>query len=67
MREAVEKRLAELRAEYENGTKQLADLEQRSRDLREVLLRISGGIQVLSELEAGAEEGPVEPAAEPVS
>ena len=49
MREQLEQRLEELRAEFEAGQQQLADLEARAASLRETLLRISGAIQVLEE------------------
>jgi hypothetical protein len=54
MREESERRLAELKAEFEAGQQMLADLETRQADLRETLLRISGAIQVLEELLAQA-------------
>ncbi|HOW13761.1 PASTA domain-containing protein [Methanosarcina sp.] len=53
----LEKRLIELRAEYENGQKflkdielKLAELENRKKILGETLLRISGAIELLEEL-----------------
>ena len=49
MKERLEKKLVELRAEFENGQKMLADLESRQTYLRNTLLRISGAIQVLEE------------------
>jgi chromosome segregation ATPase len=49
MREQLEQRLKELRAEYESGQKMLADLESREANMRTVLQRISGAIQVLEE------------------
>jgi predicted nuclease with TOPRIM domain len=50
MRDQVEERLGELRAEYEAGQKMLADVEAKQADLQQTLLRISGAIQVLDEL-----------------
>lgn len=47
-------RLAELRREYATGEARLRDLTRQEVVLRETLLRISGAIQVLEELEAGA-------------
>lgn len=47
-------RLAELREEERKGREALAELERRSRELRDQLLRISGAIQVLEELEQEA-------------
>jgi predicted nuclease with TOPRIM domain len=49
MRTQLEARLQQLKAEYEAGKKQLADLEASEANLRETLLRISGAIQVLEE------------------
>lgn len=53
----LEKRLTELRAEYENGQKilkdielKLAELENRKKILGETLLRISGAIDLLEEV-----------------
>ena len=54
MREQVTKRLAELRAEFESGQARLREVERQVAYLRETLLRISGAIQVLEELEARA-------------
>ncbi|MBI5957614.1 MAG: hypothetical protein HY866_02695 [Chloroflexi bacterium] len=49
MREQLQKRLEELRAELETGQKMLNDLETKRENLRQALLRISGAIQVLEE------------------
>ena len=49
MREQLEKRLNELKAEFQMGQKTLAELDTRQANLRETLLRISGAIQVLEE------------------
>jgi chromosome segregation ATPase len=49
MREQLGQRLSELKAEFEQGQKMLADLESRQESLRHSLLRISGAIQVLEE------------------
>jgi len=49
MKEQLEERLNELKAEFESGQKMLAELEARQTTLRESLLRISGAIQVLEE------------------
>jgi hypothetical protein len=57
MREQLEQRLVELRAEYESGKKilkdielKLAELENRKRNLNETLIRISGAVELLEEL-----------------
>jgi hypothetical protein len=50
----LQARLAELRREYATGEARLRDLTRQEVVLRETLLRISGAIQVLEELEAGA-------------
>ncbi len=49
MIEKLEKRLDELKAEFESGQKAMADLEQKQANLRDTLLRISGAIQILEE------------------
>ncbi len=49
MREQLEQRLKELKAEFESGQKMLAELEAKQANVRESLLRISGAIQVLEE------------------
>lgn len=55
MREQVEQRLRELRAEYERGSGILADLQAQEARCRESLLRISGAVQVLEEILNGDE------------
>ena len=49
MKEQLEKRLAELKAEQESGQKVLADLESKKTNIQATLLRIAGAIQVLEE------------------
>ena len=49
MKEQLEKRLAELKAEFESGQKVMAELETKQANLRDTLLRISGAIQILEE------------------
>lgn len=49
MKEQLQQRLQQLKAEFESGQKVLADLEIKQTSLRETLLRISGAIQVLEE------------------
>jgi predicted nucleic acid-binding Zn-ribbon protein len=49
MKVQLEKRLNELRSEFESGQKTLAELEAKQTNLRNTLFRISGAIQVLEE------------------
>jgi hypothetical protein len=51
MREQVSKRLGELKEEFESGQTKLREVERQEAYLRETLLRISGAIQVLEELD----------------
>jgi prefoldin subunit 5 len=46
----IEQRLIQLREEYESGQRQMSALEQRTRELRETMLRISGAIAALEEM-----------------
>lgn len=55
MKEKIDSRLAELRAEFETGQRMLAELDEKREKLRESLLRIAGAIQVLEEM-AGESE-----------
>lgn len=64
MKEQLEQRLTELKAEFKAGQNMLADLEARQANLRETLLRISGAIQVLEEM-LGQESQPLPNDAEP--
>lgn len=50
MKEQIEQRLQDLKAEFESGQRMLADLEAKQATLKSTLLRISGAIQVLEEL-----------------
>ncbi len=54
MRGRLDQRLKQLKAEFEAGQRALADLEAKQTSVRETMLRISGAIQVLEELLAGA-------------
>ena len=49
MQEQLEQRLQALKTEFELGQKKLGQLEEEAQGLRHMLLRISGGIQVLQE------------------
>jgi predicted nucleic acid-binding Zn-ribbon protein len=49
LKDQLEKRLQELKAEFEAGQKRLDDLDMMRENLRQTLLRISGAIQVLEE------------------
>jgi prefoldin subunit 5 len=50
MREQVEQRVSELKAEHQKGQQMLTELESQEAELRQTLLRITGAIQVLEEL-----------------
>ncbi len=50
MKTQLEKRLAELKSEFEAGQKMLADLDKKRSELETTLLRISGAIQVIEEM-----------------
>ncbi|ODG98634.1 hypothetical protein A4S05_08275 [Nostoc sp. KVJ20] len=56
MKEQLEKRLAELKAELVSGQKLMADLETKQANLRDTLLRISGAIQILEEITSSTEQ-----------
>ncbi len=56
MREQLEQRLQELKAEFRAGEKLLAELDAKQMNLRSSMLRISGAIQVLEELLNAAQE-----------
>jgi len=49
MRNQLERRLDDLKSEFQSGQKLLAELEAKQANLHETLLRISGAIQVLEE------------------
>jgi hypothetical protein len=69
VKEQMEQRLTELKAEYEAGRKMLAELEAKQANLQQTLLRISGAIQVMEELLSAApqsESGDRAPVAEPI-
>lgn len=46
----IQQRLRELRQEYQNGEKQLANLHERPQTIEQTMPRIAGAIQVLEEL-----------------
>jgi predicted nuclease with TOPRIM domain len=56
MKQQLEQRLNELKAEFESGQRALAELEAKQANMRDSLLRISGAIQVLEE-ELGKDNG----------
>ena len=58
MREQLEQRVSELKAEQEKGQQMLAELEGKAAELRQTLLRISGAIQVIEELLAAETSTP---------
>ena len=49
MEKQLEKRLTELKSEFEKGQQRLQELETEASSLRDTLLRISGAMQVLQE------------------
>jgi len=49
MKEQLQKRLTELKSEFEAGQKMMTELESKQSNLRDTLLRISGAIQILEE------------------
>ena len=55
MRGDLERRLTELRGEFDSGRRLEADLQVRLSDVQQTMLRVSGAIQVLEEL-LGADE-----------
>ncbi|MGZ8237921.1 MAG: hypothetical protein ACXWTY_08630 [Methylobacter sp.] len=50
MQEILQQRLEALKVEFEKGQARLRELQQQESQLRETLLRISGALQVLTEL-----------------
>lgn len=59
MKEQLEKRLEELRAEFQKGEATLQELETKTASVRQMMLRLSGAIQVLQEeLEKSGGNGP---------
>ncbi|HKP87310.1 MAG TPA: hypothetical protein VJZ26_14495 [Blastocatellia bacterium] len=62
MQEQLRKRLDELKSEFNKGQTQLQDLETQAATLRQMLLRLSGAIQVLEEELAKAETDQETPA-----
>ena len=49
LQQRLQTRLSELRQEFTRGQDALSQAEARARELREMLLRIAGAIQVLEE------------------
>ncbi len=49
MKEQLEKRLKDLKTEFESGQKMLSELEAKQANVRNTLLRISGAVQVIEE------------------
>jgi hypothetical protein len=54
MNEQLQARLDELKSDFVAGQARLAELERQQGVMRETLLRISGAIQVIEELQADA-------------
>ena len=57
MQDQITARLDELKQEYSRGQTRIQELEIQMAALRETMLRISGAIQVLEELQQNQEEG----------
>ncbi|MNI52397.1 hypothetical protein D3C73_1071720 [compost metagenome] len=55
MKEQLEARMNELKAELEAGRQMMQELDEKRSNLGYTLTRISGAIQVLEELAAGEE------------
>ncbi|WP_379150969.1 hypothetical protein [Paenibacillus sp. sgz5001063] len=56
MKEQLETRMKELKAELESGRQMMQELDEKRSNLGYAMTRISGAIQVLEELAAGEEE-----------
>ncbi|WP_019910204.1 hypothetical protein [Paenibacillus sp. HW567] len=56
MKEQVEARINELKAEMESGQRMMQELDEKRSNLGYTIMRISGAIQALEELVAGEEE-----------
>ncbi|KWX77071.1 hypothetical protein [Paenibacillus jilunlii] len=56
MKEQLEARMKELKAELESGRQMMQELDEKRSNLGYAMTRISGAIQVLEELSAGEEE-----------
>ena len=56
MKNRLQKRLEELKSEFESGQKMMADLEAKHTEIQKNMLRISGAIQVLEEEIAKCDE-----------
>ncbi|NER21532.1 MAG: hypothetical protein F6J96_12675 [Symploca sp. SIO1C2] len=56
MKQQLEQRLTELKAEFTSGQQVLADLEAKQANVRTTLLRIQGAMQVIEEELAKTEE-----------
>ena len=54
MQDQLQTRIDALRKELEMGQRRMQDLERQLAQLRDTMLRISGAIQVLEELQADA-------------
>jgi prefoldin subunit 5 len=68
MREQLQRRLEELRAEYQKGQAAAEELEAKLSNVRSMMLRLSGAIQVLQEeLDRDGGDRPADGAAAPTS
>ena len=57
----MHERLSQLTEEFNRGVRELQSLDQRRTRLRDDLLRLSGGIQALREIEAADDSTPIAP------
>lgn len=60
MKQQLEQRMNQLKAEFESGQRMLEEMEAKQMNLKTTLLRISGAMQVLEEMTA--EDAPNEAA-----
>ncbi len=58
MREQLQERVAALKADFERGKARLEELDAEADQLRETMLRVAGGIQVLTEELARGDDPP---------
>ncbi len=62
VKEQLQKRLEELKSEFDSGQKMIAEFEKKRSDLEVTMLRISGAVQVIEEMLKQDQEEEPEPA-----